>query len=620
MRRLFLIALVALAACTTAPTEEPILPTLAPTFPPPPQPVVVGSTVTGELTETDPQNEYRFSAAAGDRIGLEVFAGAIGFTLLNDNREIIAPGIVRETTLPAAGEYILQVTGNVGAYEFRITEIVPTPAVTETDIPVLVGTAAPPPRPHPQRGTFQTTISSANPAFGAFNTPDEKHIYTFQGAAGSFVRLRMRRTSGEVDPLLTLYTEDGTAIATDDNGGGGRTALINGVQLPEAGVYGVVASGEGLSGTYELTLETATEDFPVTPVVDGSERAASIDPTEAVVLTPTVSRAVTGALLFDHAPQQGTIERPGGFDRYSIAASAGEVFSVGIVPDVGLEVRVDLIAPSGADVAEIERPEADGELLVTNFTAETTGTYIVFVTSINDTVGSYLVSYGRGSTREEIRQGETFTDRSYTGQITRRAVRDVWFLRLSAGDLITADVTATPGGTLRPFVEFVAPDGAVLFATGTPPGEDTVRIITARAPVDGIYTLRVRGEIPTQTGAYTLIWRYIEAAPTATPPLLVSDLFVVDDVLPASEFLYYPFQGTAGERVLIEVTAVTGSGLDAVVSLLNEDGEPFAEDDDSGGNLNPRLIAQLPADGVYQVRVGGYLSGGGFVLRVRRVY
>ncbi|MEM6529602.1 MAG: hypothetical protein AAF653_14990, partial [Chloroflexota bacterium] len=216
MRRLLLIALLTLAACRPTSTQEIVLPTLAPTFPPPPVTVTVGTVIDGELTEADPQDEYRFTARADDTLRLSVFAGAIGFTLLDADRQVIAPGIVQETTIPADGDYILQVTGNVGAYTFSLGDVVPTPAATETAIPEPTGTPTPTPAPLEALGTFQTTISSANPAFGAFNAPDEQHVYTFQGAVGSFVRLQMRRTSGEVDPLLTLYTEDGTAIATDD--------------------------------------------------------------------------------------------------------------------------------------------------------------------------------------------------------------------------------------------------------------------------------------------------------------------------------------------------------------------------------------------------------------------
>ena len=80
----------------------------------------------------------------------------------------------------------------------------------------------------------------------------------------------MQPTSGTLDPVLTLLAPDGQPVAFDDDAGGERSALISGVQLPSDGVYGVQAWGSGLPGTYELTLATAPQAFPVTPVVDGT--------------------------------------------------------------------------------------------------------------------------------------------------------------------------------------------------------------------------------------------------------------------------------------------------------------------------------------------------------------
>jgi hypothetical protein len=622
MHRLMLLALaVALTACGAGP-DSPTLPTLAPTLPPVPDPITFDAPTTGTLSDDNPSDEYRFFGEADVIIDVQVTEGTIGFALLNADRTPVLTALTGPFALPTDANYILQVTGEPGSYVFTLSGTSPTPVpptATRTPLPVVVAIPTNTPAPLSDLGTFQRAITSANPAFGAFNTPDERHVYSFQGAASLYVRLRMQRTSGTVDPILTLYAPDGTAIATDDNGGGGRTALIGNVQLPTDGVYSVLASGDGFVGTYEITLETAPEAYPVTPSVDGSGQVAA-QPTQApIVLTPTLAPGVTGGLLLDHAVTEGNIDRAGGFDRFSIAVSAGEVFSLGVLPDEGVQLRVDLINPNGSVAAAVEQPAADGELLISGFTPTLTGTYIAFVTDTGDTTGDYRISYGRGTTREDVRQGETFPDRQYSSEVARRAVRDVWFLRLNAGDLLTASVTRT-AGTLDPVLEFVGPDGAVLFTADNATGATSAEIPTVRAPSNGLYQLRVRGTQANQLGAYSLVWRYIEAAPTPTPPLLVADLFAVDDTLPEQAFLYYPFQGYAGERVLIEVEAAPGSGLDAIVALLNEQGEAFAEDDDGGGNLNPRLLAQIPEDGIYQVRVGGYLSGGGFILRVKRVY
>ncbi len=53
----------------------------------------------------------------------------------------------------------------------------------------------------------------------------------------------MISTSGSVDPVLTLFDPAGQAIATDDNSGGGTTALLRDIRLPVDGDYIIQALG-----------------------------------------------------------------------------------------------------------------------------------------------------------------------------------------------------------------------------------------------------------------------------------------------------------------------------------------------------------------------------------------
>lgn len=66
----------------------------------------------------------------------------------------------------------------------------------------------------------------------------------------------------------------------------------------------------------------------------------------------------------------------------------------------------------------------------------------------------------------------------------------------------------------------------------------------------------------------------------------------------------------AGERVRI---TATGTGVDTMLQIYAggaTTGEPLAMDDDSGGELNPRISFTPPADGEYVVRVLAYSSEG----------
>jgi hypothetical protein len=131
-----------------------------------------------------------------------------------------------------------------------------------------------------------------------------------------------------------------------------------------------------------------------------------------------------------------------------------------------------------------------------------------------------------------------------------------------------------------------------------------------------LYRLRVTPVNAATSGPYTLVWRYVNIAPTATQPAATIPILDFDDFAPENEYLFYPFQGLAGQQVLVRVVALPGSTLDPVAAVLGPDGSVIAEQDDREGSLNPRFFVELPEDGTYTVRVNGYLSSGPFQLNV----
>jgi S1-C subfamily serine protease len=89
------------------------------------------------------------------------------------------------------------------------------------------------------------------------------------------------------------------------------------------------------------------------------------------------------------------------------------------------------------------------------------------------------------------------------------------------------------------------------------------------------------------------------------------------NVLPADDSYFnpYSFEGRMGQQVMIEMTS---SDLDAYLILLDPSGAPVAQDDDSGGGTNSRVIATLPTNGTYTILANSYSAGetGSYNLRV----
>lgn len=224
-------------------------------------------------------------------------------------------------------------------------------------------------------------------------------------------------------------------------------------------------------------------------------------------------------------------------------------------------------------------------------------------------------------------RGRTLSDEFYNGSLPKRGLRDVWSLFLNVGDVIAASVTPS-NNSFDPVLEFAlaadeTPDDTsdnVIAFDDNSGGDGAALIAQATAPQTGLYHLRISAAGAASIGSYSLVWRYVNAAPTPTPMPGVVPMFTIHDTVPQDTYLFYPFQGQTGQQIQVRVRAMPNSTLDAVAALLDLNGEVIASADDSDGTLNPRFTFTIPADGTYTVRLNGYLSAGAFELVVERLF
>jgi hypothetical protein len=593
-----------------------------PTTPPPLTRVIdFWQPVSGTLAAGETQ-AWIFIGQSGDAVRARALSPVDDITLAlqSPDGQVLSQGELAEAILPAEGTYTLFVASNEGGqYELGLgyTDRANPADYTPTPLPVTVAVPTPTLPYNVELGTLISTIQGGQTLSGAIGLPDERHLYMFEGNAGNYVHINMRVDSGSIDPVLTLYSPDSAPIATDDNTAGNKGALLRNIRLLEDGTYTIAASGHGLTGGYQVTLFTSAQPAPVTPTF-----IIQPTPTPPIdILMPTVG-AADGSVLQDHVAVSAAINRPGDFNRHTVYATLGDVITIGVSPaGSGLIPQIELYNPDGVLVATatVDNSQADGDALVSALVAEATGVYIAFVTGEASSTGTYLISYGNGVSREDVRRGETFPDQPVEGHITRRGLREVWSLFLREGDVISA--AASPSDAVfDPTLELVAPDGALILQDTDSGGDRAALISAGRAPVDGLYHLYVTAAGGFGAGAYSLVWRYVNLAPTPTPqPGTVLVMSYVDTV-PPETYQFYPFQGRAGTQVLIQVIAQPETNLDPVAALLDIEGIVIAEGDDTEGSLNPRFVATLPADGTYTVRVNGYLSSGDFVLTVESLF
>jgi hypothetical protein len=371
---------------------------------------------------------------------------------------------------------------------------------------------------------------------------------------------------------------------------------------------------------YSILLTLSDQPLPITPTV-----VVEVPPTRVIpVFDPTLPAAQTGVRLQSHQPVSGVLATAEDIQRHTFEVIAGEVITLGVIPaeESALIPLVELYDPDGVPVAAVSGLNTPNtrEVIIPAYPALLSGPYTAFVTAEGASFGAYSIGYGVGSSYREILRGEVLADQPAEGSAMQRGVRDAWFAVLRQGDVITAGVQVAAGsGGFEPVLELVSDTGELLGIDSISGGAGRPLLTGITIPRDGLYYFRVRAAQVDRMGGYRLIWRYVDVAPTATPPRGITRILTIKDTVAEGVYQFYPFQGRAGQQLRISVVAAFGSSLDPVVALLNSDAVVIAEGDDSDNSLNPLVYTTIPADGTYTVRVNGYLSGGDYEVLVEEL-
>ncbi len=613
-----LIALV-FAACTPAPeiTEPATLPTRAVLETAEAGLLEPWIAADGEIAAAESHEDWQFFGRAGDNIRLRVVSTEMNATMvLSQGETVLAEGDAIETSLPEDGLYSVIVTsvdGSSGTYQIGLGYTDQPNPYLPTEIPQVVGVPTPTP-PLAAPGEFIGRFREDETTGGLLTTESPQHVYTFQGAVGDVVTIELYRLGGTLDPVLTLYSPSGDRVAMDDNSLGDSNARLLNIRLPEDGLYSIQVDGKGFFGDYTISFATGQQELNL-------DAQPTLTPTQVEPLVlPTFGPVVNDSRLLDHAPIVGNIPRAGDFMRFSFEAQAGEPISIRAQPYQESQIfpQVEVFDPDG-NLLISARSSSDASRVASasGVPAEVSGVYVIIITGENSSTGPFTLSYGRGVTVENAYQGFAIADEPASGTINEIGMRHLWELSLDPGDSISIAVSPVGTGGIDPVVELVTAEGVVLYRDYNSGANGAALIGVANITAPATYLLRVYDAQGTGFGAYTLIWRFVNAAPTPTPIPDSLTILAVNDAVPPEQYHFYVFQGRAGQNVLIEVLAADDSPLDPVAALLDPEGEILAEGDDSNGTLDARFRATLPEDGTYTVRINGYLSSGAFDLFVR---
>lgn len=170
-----------------------------------------------------------------------------------------------------------------------------------------------------------------------------------------------------------------------------------------------------------------------------------------------------------------------------------------------------------------------------------------------------------------------------------------YVLRANAGDIFIISLLSED---FDPYLTIRNPSGRVI-AEDDDGGFGLDARLRFVAPADGGYSVLVGaafGEPP--SGDFTL---RISAVDTPRAVRIGDDNILIQAGEPFSAALF-TFDAEAGQIISLGATSLGDD--DIAIILYGPDGVVVAEDDDSGGGLNPLLVAQnLPTSGVYSAEI-----------------
>lgn len=218
-----------------------------------------GRTLTSALDSETPQRFYFFEGRRGDIVTLNLrrTSGNLNVVLLlldSTMQELIREGYVRGFGAVDRAQITTYALPDDGSYFIMAARADFAEGTTEGGFELsLSGRAG-------IAGSELLEIFLDSQTFGYIDDAHPLEKFVFQGTAGQVVSLRMETTSGNLDPLLTLYQGDKQIAFSDDTTPTNTNAAILNFALPDDGLYRVEAARSGrergnTQGGYDLFLE-----------------------------------------------------------------------------------------------------------------------------------------------------------------------------------------------------------------------------------------------------------------------------------------------------------------------------------------------------------------------------
>lgn len=276
---------------------------------------------------------------------------------------------------------------------------------------------------------FSTPIDYGDCIQGSIYPFGEIDTYTFDGAAGDVIIIRMTKSSGFLLPFLELFDPGGNKLTEDS---GYPQAEIDTLTLPGTGTYIILASdcdGDN-TGDYGLSLQRTFNPGGAVPITYGTTLQDSI------------------VLIAE-------------LDAYTFDGTAGDVVIIRMTRSSGfLDPFLELFDPAGTRIAEDQGyPQAE----IGPLSLESTGSYTILASDYDgDDTGNYsltLIGTPPGiHDRDPSIEGpalfalyQSYPNPSHSSTSIRYSIPSAVYVRLS--------IYNQSGGLVRTLVSGMTPEG-----------------------------------------------------------------------------------------------------------------------------------------------------------------
>lgn len=431
---------------------------------------------------------------------------------------------------------------------------------------------------------------------GVLDNQTPRAIYFFDGRRGEVINFRVEATSGNLDPVLTLFDNIGQMIFRMDDSNGSQNIDYT-LTLRSSDRYYVVVGrfGYGLgttAGGYELILDRAG-------VL--SEEGSALRYGDSVLNTISMNQ-----------PQV----------YYTFRAEAGDIVNIEMIRNSGtLDPFLQVVDRNSFVIAENDDP-LDGSTSnarINNLFIEEAGSYVIVASrygeTAGDSVGTFVLTIDEAvnsGTGNSVLSPLPLIAGEYREGIINEEQYEQFFTFVGRKNDIVSIALDRTTGRLDAYLILANSNLQTIFENDDGGSGQNARINSYRLPEDGSYYViatRFGGFEGETTGNYrVLLEREGNAFDSVSPevPRIDYGTTITGNINDSEPSDVFAFWGEQGDTVTISLSRADGD-LDPVIELLDSQRRRMLRDDDSGGGKNARIQRHtLTYTGVHYIRAARY--------------